>query len=1478
MSKNYIKQTKKAIITILAAFIMLLSINIKAGTTPTQTTPVGWEFYNSSNGFYDSITHITIQQFNGYKGTGEFISFATNKGLLIANYDSNTFTYTTLIDSLNSIATIVPKDNSNEIWLANNNGSIVKIANIESTPEYSVLSSQPTGTYTTCSFYSYENNFIYFGSNSNNGVAAYYTNDSDPSPQILFNTQNINDIISEGFTNILLAFDDSLGYISGDSFPSGGMVNKSAFAGIKNMCYVQFDSQTLWYSTADSLYVYNYDSKETTHIPEAQKIGSIVDIINYNSDIWIAGKKGLLKYTYNPSKSTPNGFTSELFTRADGLPNADITSIIATNSGKIIIGTNGAGIVTISPTEQLNVYAYKTTGLNANVSVNLDYYNSDSIVFTTNYGDNNTKDTIIYYNYSYSENYTYRTPGTYKVCVSALTNDGISASNCTYVTVDDGSNNTFADFLIEGIIGDGVYLNNKSRSTGTPKYKWEMGDGTIYTDSVNVMGHKYPANGKYTITLNLYNTSTGEVTSASKEIEIYGSPNIVTAPFASFGHKITDKRISLINNSTGNITGYHWDFCDGYTSTLKNPSHTFAKPGIYNIILYAYDTVNNKVSRAANKIEIIDTVPQCKVWCNYIPDTKISVTVIPPSVSVDLNIVFAGKATGGTDLYFWDFGDGQYASGINLDTLVHKYTKPGVYEVSLTARSSDPKNPAFGKYTQKVIVSAPDLSSYPNAPTLAQFCNADFSPFVYGNKLALINKSKFPKGLIVSYRWDFGDGSYSTNINAVHTYSKPGVYKVKLTVSGPAISELMDTYTQTIRIAPDNTAVFSADFSYFTDGTKVYFTDDSQGDVTHYSWYFGDRQGHATTKQAVYNFKEPGYYTVVHRIYNSETGLMDEVSKEIVVKYDESNIKADFVFFSHDNINYKFMSRSIGEPDSYSWDFDNGYNSNEENPSHKFTEPGYYNVSLTVAQYGAADTILNTITKNVYVPANTKSDNNIVMADFVSSASTIDSTVTFNNRSLGNVTGLYWDFGDNTTPVNTQNPVHEYAQSGYYNVCLTARSTTHQNTNCKTIAVGDITSKHSALFTYFVDATKNLVVFDNKSAGNIVGYKWNFGDGVTSMEEQPSHTYTKVGYYAVCLTTTSASGASKTFCQDININAADIDTCTYNCVWPGDANHDLEANHYDILTIGMNYGMEGPARKNASNNWKGQNSQPWANYQLDSTNNMHGDCNGDGIINLNDTLAIRQNFAFSHSPNAEEFTKAGEWTLTAEISEIVPTKGAATTRVVRSILSEPSDKAENEIYGLGYELELVGVEGINWNGIVVDFNGSILSQTANDIITFYTVDIAKSTIYISLCKNDQQNISQSGAVATIYLPFPDGGGENIEVIITTDGGIEANGTDVPVKGGTFYISSPDKQVESTFVTVYPNPNNGQFNVSVYSNSAQNINIDVLNIIGQPVLSLQQNIEHGLNEIPVVSGDIAQGIYNVKITVGENTIVKRIIVQ
>ena len=131
---------------------------------------------------------------------------------------------------------------------------------------------------------------------------------------------------------------------------------------------------------------------------------------------------------------------------------------------------------------------------------------------------------------------------------------------------------------------------------------------------------------------------------------------------------------------------------------------------------------------------------------------------------------------------------------------------------------------------------------------------------------------------------------------------------------------------------------------------------------------------------------------------------------------------------------------------------------------------------VITAQYGAADTILNTITKNVYVPANTKSDNNIVMADFVSSASTIDSTVTFNNRSLGNVTGLYWDFGDNTTPVNTQNPVHEYAQSGYYNVCLTARSTTHQNTNCKTIAVGDITSKHSALFTYFVDATKNLVV------------------------------------------------------------------------------------------------------------------------------------------------------------------------------------------------------------------------------------------------------------------------------------------------------------------------------------------------------------------------------------------------------------------
>jgi hypothetical protein len=90
---------------------------------------------------------------------------------------------------------------------------------------------------------------------------------------------------------------------------------------------------------------------------------------------------------------------------------------------------------------------------------------------------------------------------------------------------------------------------------------------------------------------------------------------------------------------------------------------------------------------------------------------------------------------------------------------------------------------------------------------------------------------------------------------------------------------------------------------------------------------------------------------------------------------------------------------------------------------------------------------------------------------------------------------------------------------------------------------------------------------------------------------------------------------------------------TSNCndVWPGDANHDQVADNTDLLAIGIGYGTTGPVRPGATINWVGQAAPDWTDSLANNANYKHVDCNGDGIIDANDTTAIIQNYGMTHS-------------------------------------------------------------------------------------------------------------------------------------------------------------------------------------------------------------------------------------------------------
>jgi PKD repeat protein len=136
--------------------------------------------------------------------------------------------------------------------------------------------------------------------------------------------------------------------------------------------------------------------------------------------------------------------------------------------------------------------------------------------------------------------------------------------------------------------------------------------------------------------------------------------------------------------------------------------------------------------------------------------------------------------------------------------------------------------------------------------------------------------------------------------------------------------------------------------------------------------------------------------------------------------------------------------------------------------------------------------------------------------------------VEFADQSTGTINSWSWSFGDGSTS-NERDPVHTYAQPGNYTVSLTVTGPGGSDTETLTnlIQVQEAPSAPVASFTASpTSGTAPLQVqFTDQSTGSISSWSWNFGDGSTSSERDPIHTYAQAGDYTVSLTVTGPGGS-----------------------------------------------------------------------------------------------------------------------------------------------------------------------------------------------------------------------------------------------------------------------------------------------------------------------------------------------------------------
>lgn len=348
--------------------------------------------------------------------------------------------------------------------------------------------------------------------------------------------------------------------------------------------------------------------------------------------------------------------------------------------------------------------------------------------------------------------------------------------------------------------------------------------------------------------------------------------------------------------------------------------------------------------------------------------------------------------------------------------------------------------------------------------------------------------------------------------------------------------------------------------------------------------------------------------------------------------------------------------------------------------------------------------------------------------------------------------------------------------------------------------------------------------------------------------------------------------ASEGFIQPLPLLAAPLS----DSVWPGDANHDGVSDQYDLIALGIGYGTTGPIRPNASLNWTAQFAPDWTDsLPTSNVNYKHLDCNGDGLIDDNDTLALHLNFGLTHNKGSQThggpplYTEIVQDSLFAgDTAEVLIFYGADTLPV-------------SDSYGLGFFLDF-DTSLVKMSSATVSYPGSFMGQKGQDLLTFHKVLETEGRIAMSLAGNNQLNRSGYGIVGkvtiimiddlagkrTVYEPF--------RVCITEPQARDSSARLLPLQPSV--RDSAVVQINqsvgfapplSTLVRVYPNPTQDQLVIQLQGIRAEGYQLSTM--LGQIIRSDLSPFQQTTLQL----GSLPSGVYLLHIITAQGTIVEKI---
>ena len=631
--------------------------------------------------------------------------------------------------------------------------------------------------------------------------------------------------------------------------------------------------------------------------------------------------------------------------------------------------------------------------------------------------------------------------------------------------------------------------------------------------------------------------------------------------------------VQFTDESINVPTFWYWEFGDGNTSNLQNPSHTYAADGVYTVLLYVANGNGGDTLIDSNLITVdlnggpvaASCAPSTLGYCcgygiynvtfnainnstgsgieDYVDFSCSQQTYLTEGQSYAISISTGPSNPQDTRVWIDYNNDGVFDDVTErVLTSDDKFNPTGFIIIPFTAVNDTPlRMRVSSDYSGSAPVPCQDLwygqaedyAVYIGIPPTANFSSGD-TVFCEGSCISFNDLST---DSATAWSWSFPGGTPSTSTDQFPSnicYNNQGSYSVSLTASNnygsnsTTVSGLL-----TVLSCPVPVADFTASSNSFCEGICISYTDISSNNPDTWLWSF---PGATPDTSSVENpssicYPDSGSYLVT-LIVSNPNGI-DTITKLNFIDVNECFPVAAF------SVNDSticatgcvlFTDLSSNNPTSWSWSFPgaNTPTSPAQNPTGIcYDTPGTYDVTLVTSNISGSDSITLSSFMNILVypppiPNFAPSDSEICEGDCIN----------FNDSSVDAITWS-WTF-DGATPSSStdQNPLNICYNSvpGTYNVKLVTANAAGSDSITKTITIDDMT----ALMTIPDTLLKGIpTVFTESSTPSPVTWTWYFGDGNFANLEAPIYTYSFNGTYTVTLVVINSNGCKDSISKDI---------------------------------------------------------------------------------------------------------------------------------------------------------------------------------------------------------------------------------------------------------------------------------------------------------------------------------------------------------